>query len=74
MIDDLLLPMPGITKGLGGSFVEIIVGKLGVQDFVAVLFPEGRLAATRFGGPAVQEKDFHDARNRLRFRAICSIS
>ena len=66
--------MPGITKGLGGSFVEIVAGKLGVQDFVAVLFQEGRLAATRFGGPAVQEKDFHDARNRLRFRAICSIS
>jgi len=74
VIDGLLLPMPGITKGLGGSFVEIVAGKLGVQDFVAVLFQEGRLAATRFGGPAVQEKDFHDARNRLRFRAICSIS
>ena len=51
--------MPGITKGLGGSFVEIVAGKLGVQDFVAVFFQEGRLAATRFGGPAVQEADFH---------------
>ena len=51
--------MPGITKRLGGSFVEIIVGKLGVQDFVVVLFPEGRLAATRFGGPAMEEEDFH---------------
>ena len=41
------------------GLVEVVVGKSGVEDFVGVVFEEGRLLAARCRGPAVKEEDFH---------------
>ena len=48
-----------IEFGLGDANcgVEIVVGQMGIEDFVAVLLQIGRLQAAWSGLPAVEEKD-----------------
>ena len=62
-----------LILGLGDadSFVEVVVGKSGINDFVAVRFQEGRLPAARNAGPAVEEEDSHDRRALFRSPPIC---
>ena len=73
-ISDIGMVMIEFGLSDANSFFKVFVGELGVQDFVAVVFQEGRLGAARHTGPAVEEEDYHDVRTRLRFRAICCIS
>ena len=55
----LMLVELGLGDFQGG--VEIVVGEMGVEDFVAVVYEVGRLSAARCRLPAVEEEDLHGA-------------
>jgi len=57
--DDIRLVLVEFGLGEPDGGIEIVVGQVWIEDFVAVVFQVGRLKTARCRLPAVEEEDLH---------------